>query len=208
MTCQWSPLKRFTLACSTAITAEAWPMPEWSPAATRCTRSAQASTRSRVPKICTWMLPSLSVRPLSAMMWHLMTPLVCLIFSIVWPCRPRRWPFLRAGTSMIRSSLGPSGSKALSCPSALVARLPVAPCRRAARFGWLPPPLFPSSAEISGCSASMRPLGTLPGSAASRALASATLALASPGTLGASPPSTLSSLLPGEAMKRLMRPTA
>mmetsp|Transcript_76176 Transcript_76176/g.176709 ORF Transcript_76176/g.176709 Transcript_76176/m.176709 type:complete len:204 (-) Transcript_76176:767-1378(-) len=152
ITCQWSPRRRLTLLASTGKNAEEWPMPVWSPATTRMTRSSQASTCSRVPKICTWMFPSLSLRPLSAIMWHLITPLVWRIFSMVWPCKPSKWPFFLAGTSMIRSSFGPSASNTLSSPllSTAAGKLPA----------------LPISAEMSGCNASTR----FPGAPAARLL--------------------------------------
>mmetsp|Transcript_106329 Transcript_106329/g.300834 ORF Transcript_106329/g.300834 Transcript_106329/m.300834 type:complete len:325 (+) Transcript_106329:1150-2124(+) len=199
MTCQWSPLRRWTLLGSTGMMSVTWPMPEWSPSRTRSMRSTQAATRSQVPKIFTCMLPTLVECSLSLMMWHFITPLVCRIFSMVWPCSPRRWPFLRAGMSITFSSFGPSGSKALSAEPSPA---PVAPRQLWTKLSSTGVPL--PRAASNGFSTSVKLLGSDVGCCCGwyccgdRPMDP----VLEPG------PRTSSSLLPGAAMKRSISWTA
>mmetsp|Transcript_47972 Transcript_47972/g.133307 ORF Transcript_47972/g.133307 Transcript_47972/m.133307 type:complete len:202 (+) Transcript_47972:974-1579(+) len=124
------------------------PMPVWSPTSTPLMSLAHASTHSCVPRICTWMGPQRSTSLFSCM-WHLMTPLVCRMVSMVVPCRPKRWPLKRAGTSMILSSIGAPGSGVTTSgiTTPLFVTTPVRCPGGAAREGCARAPMSAATAE-------------------------------------------------------------
>mmetsp|Transcript_104133 Transcript_104133/g.310986 ORF Transcript_104133/g.310986 Transcript_104133/m.310986 type:complete len:219 (+) Transcript_104133:495-1151(+) len=189
-------------------------MLEWSPATMSLIISMHLSTLLYVPRIWMGMVPPQEPWPFLSIMWHFLTPLICRTVSMVWPRRPRRWPFLLVGTSMIRSSspfdsrgaersvdreAPAAAARAASTEAVLFAE---APLLAGAAWAWLPALRLPavvacaSAARAEDSAAKLVALESFAGCGAAAGRES------SPG------PSTVSRRLPGAAMNRSIRATA